>query len=577
MSESDGAGGDAGDAGAVTETPDLYGAYPRLSEPQIRVLEPMGERRPTQPGDVLIREGDQTTYFIVILAGCVEVVAGFGFDSRRVAVHGPGRFLGELGLITGEAAFVSSVMLTPGEVLAVPVERLRELVAHDPALGELILRAFIVRRSLQIKMGAGLRIVGSRFSPETRRLCEFAARNRLPHALIDLERDEGAQKLLETFGVSREETPVVIWRDGEVLRNPSTTELARLIGLPTLDTPRMVVDLVVVGAGPAGLAAAVYGASEGLSTMVVDAVATGGQAATSPKIENYLGFPAGISGAELAERALVQAEKFGANISVPTAATALGQDGGYHLVRTENGSTILARAVVIASGVHYRKLDVPGLEEFEAMCVYYAATYVEAMMCRDDPVVVVGGGNSAGQAALFLADSAAHVTLVVRESDLRENMSAYLADRIEVNPNIDVLLNSEIREFVGDTALEAVVVENHSTGERRTVPARDVFVFIGAEPHTSWLERQVALDERGYILTGPAVHALGAGGEQPLFLETSRLGVFAAGDVRSGSVKRIASAVGEGSMAVRFVHERLAATETAGAQSSHESAPALVS
>ncbi|MDX6287159.1 MAG: thioredoxin reductase [Frankiales bacterium] len=551
----------------LTETPDLYGAFPRLNDRHIQILESLGVRRTVGAEQVLVREGERNANFIVVLDGFVEVVSDYGGENRPVAIHGPGRFLGELGLIRGESSFVTNVMRTSGEVLEVPVQHLRQLVDRDPALGELILRAFIVRRSMLIKLGAGLRIVGSRFTSETRRICEFAIRNRLPFTFVDLEGDESAHQLLETFGVTPDETPVVVWTDGRVLRNPTNADLARLIGLPHIESPQLVVDLVIVGAGPAGLAAAVYGASEGLSTIVLDAIATGGQAATSSRIENYLGFPAGISGAELAERAIVQAEKFGADLSVPSKVISLEESRGYHVVRTDGGTELLARAAVIATGVHYRRLDVPGLMELEASCVFYAATFVEAEMCRNDPVVVVGGGNSAGQAAMLLADHAVQVTLVVREGSLRENMSAYLADRIERNPKIDVLLNSEIRECIGDGPLEAVVVENTASRERRTVPAREIFVFIGAEPHTRWLDGQLALDDRGYICTGPAAaNAASANGHKPeeplLFLETSRPGIFAAGDVRSGSVKRIASAVGEGAMAVRLVHDRLTTAAT---------------
>jgi thioredoxin reductase (NADPH) len=544
----------------LTETPDPYGAFPRLNEQQIQILESLGVRRRVGAEQVLVREGERNTNFIVVLDGLVQMVSDYGGEHRQVAVHGPGRFLGELGLIAGESSFVTNVMRTPGEVLEIPVQHLRQLVERDPALGELILRAFIVRRSMLIKLGAGLRIVGSRFTSETRRICEFATRNRLPFTFVDLEGDESAHRLLEAFGVPPDETPVVVWTDGRVLRKPTNADLARLIGLPFIESPQLVVDLVIVGAGPAGLAAAVYGASEGLSTIVLDASATGGQAATTSRIENYLGFPAGISGPELAERAIVQAEKFGADLSVPTKVVSLNERRGYHVVQTDGGTEFHARAVVIATGVHYRKLDVPRLMELEATCVFYAATYVEAEMCRNDPVVVVGGGNSAGQATMFLADQAAQVTLVVRESSLRENMSAYLADRIERNPKINLLLDSEIREFIGDRPLDAVVVENTASGDRRTVPAREIFVFIGADPHTRWLDGQLALDDRGYICTGPAAaNGASANGteDERLFLETSRPAVFAAGDVRSGSVKRIASAVGEGAMAVRLVHDRL--------------------
>jgi thioredoxin reductase (NADPH) len=548
----------------VAETPDLYGAFPRLSEEQLAVLSRHGERRVTREGEILYRQGDRDCDFFVILAGTVAAVEQEGDEERVIAVHGPGRFLGELSLLTGEAVFVTTIVRHAGEVLAVPIDRLREVVAGDPSLGDLILRAFIQRRSLLIELGVGFKIIGSRFSPDTRRLREFAARNRLPHRWIDLENDHDAEKVLRQLGVTPGETPVVIIRCELVLRNPSNADLARAVGLPEANAPEAaVLDLLIVGAGPAGLAAAVYGASEGLSTTVIEGVAAGGQAATSSRIENYLGFPSGISGAELAERAQIQAAKFGARISVPAQATALEDGDGHYVVRLEDGTALAARTVLIATGARYRRLDVPRLEEFEGTSVYYAATAMEAQMCVGDPVAIVGGGNSAGQATVFLASRAARVRLIVRGDDLAEEMSRYLADRIERLPNVDVLLHSEVRELLGDGALEAVVVEDNRTRERRWIETRVVFVFIGAEPHARWLGGAVGLDDHGFVLTGLAA-ARAAGDSQqetddrpPLALETSRSGVFAAGDVRSGSVKRVAASVGEGAMAVRLIHDHL--------------------
>lgn len=544
----------------LEETPDRNGEFPRLSEAQIEALAGRGERRRAPQGEVLFREGDKGYDFFVVLDGKVAVVAG---DETMIAVHGPRRFLGELGLLTGQAAFFTAVVGEAGEVLGVPVDRLRELVTEDPALGDLILRAYLLRREMLIGLGAGFRIVGSRYSPDTRRLREFAARNRLPHRWIDLEEDEAAESLLRNLGVAPEETPVVIWRGNEVLRNPSNAELASRLGLREPRAVEDVCDLLVVGAGPAGLAATVYGASEGLVTVTLDAVATGGQAGASSRIENYPGFPSGLSGAELADRAEIQAEKFGAHINVPAETTALGQRDGYHVLELDDGTTVSAVTVLIATGARYRKLAVPRLEEFEGTSVFYAATLMEAQLCRNALVAVVGGGNSAAQAALFLAEHTQKVRLLIRHGDLGRDMSRYLADRIERNPKIEVLLHTEVRELVGDRVLEVLIVENNQTGERRRLEARDLFVFIGAEPHTRWLGDELALDDRGYILTGrDAVRPTGKGtpqqlGYEPYLLETSRPGVFAAGDVRSGSIKRVASAVGEGAMAVRLVHARL--------------------
>jgi thioredoxin reductase (NADPH) len=547
----------------LEETPDT-GAYPRLDAAQLAELEQYGERQPTSVGEILIREGERPPAFHVILAGKVAVVDGYGTtDERRLGVHGPGRFLGELALVVGQPAFVTSVVIEPGEVLAIPLDRLHEVAVHDAAFGEMVMRAYLARREMLLQLGAGLRIIGSRFSPDTRRIRDFAARNRLPHRWIDLERDPAAARLLDELGIRPEETPVVIWSGTKVLRNPDNAELAREIGLPMPTEQQIDADLVVVGAGPAGLAAAVYGASEGLTTVALDRVAPGGQAATSSRIENYLGFPAGISGAELAERAVVQAEKFGARISVPGEAVRLGQDEGYHLVQLADGRTIRARTVLVVTGAKYRRLDVPGMDRYEATSVYYAATDLEARLCAPDPVAVVGGGNSAGQAALFLADHVAQVHLLVREDALTRGMSYYLADRIERNPKIEVRLNTEVRELRGDVALTEVVVTDNRTGAQDPLPARSLFVFIGATPHADWLGDGVERDEQGFVVTGPEVAHNGraetwqALGREPMLLETSEPGVFAAGDVRSGSVKRMASAVGEGSMAVRLVHEYL--------------------
>jgi thioredoxin reductase (NADPH) len=554
------------------ETPDVGGMFPRLGEDQFAELSEHGRRRQMEPGDVLIREGQRDRDFLVILSGKVAVYEGYGTPEQQlVRLHGPGRFLDEIGLLIGQPAFVSSVAYEPGEVLAVPLPALREVVAADPKLGDLILRALVCRRELLIGTASGIRIIGSRFSPDTRRLREFAARNRLPHTWIDCDEDAGAEELLRQLGIQAAETPVVIWRNEHVLRNPSNADLARLLGLPPPGASGTVCDLVVVGAGPAGLAAAVYGASEGLRTVVLDSVATGGQAATSSRIENYLGFPTGISGSELADRAVIQAEKFGATISVPVEATGLAQRDGYHAVRLNDGGEIRARTVVIATGARYRRLDVPGLAEFEGSSVYYAATIMEARFCRHLPVVVVGGGNSAGQAVVYLSRHAESVRLLIRHDDLGRDMSRYLVDQIERNPDIEVLRCTEVRELVGPNGvLEAVVAEDNRTRERHRLPARLLFVFIGAEPCTGWLSASVALDDHGYVRTGAAVDATSpdrvpAVDGPASLLETSRPGVLAVGDVRSGSIKRVASAVGEGAMAVRLVHEHLARTgRTAG-------------
>jgi thioredoxin reductase (NADPH) len=543
------------------ETPDVYGGFPRLSDAQISVLAALGERRNAPAGQVLVAEGSPTCDFYLVLRGMAAVVEGHGTpDERVISMHGPGRFLGELSLLRGEVVPYTITMAEPGEVLVVPAGRLRELVTRDPVLGSLILQAYLIRRSILIGLGVGMRIIGSRFSADTRRLREFAARNRLPHRWIDLEEDPGAEALLHQLNVPPERTPVVILPGDKLLENPAESELAAALGMAAPVPSRAVCDLVVVGAGPGGLATAVYAASEGLVTVVLDAVATGGQAGTSPRIENYLGFPSGISGAELADRALIQARKFGAGIWVPAPATGISHtDGGYQITLAD-GTTVSGRMVVIATGARYCRLDVPSLAAFEGTSVYYAATQVEALRCQNDPVVVVGGGNSAGQAALFLARQASHVSLLVRGGDLTANMSRYLADRLQ-RSTVDVLLHTEVREATGDGSLQQLVVEDNRSGARRTIDARALFVFIGAVPSTDWLDGQLALDEDGFVLTGKEAGPESGPGDpgvtgRRLLLETSWPGVFAAGDVRHGSIKRIASAVGEGAMAVRLAYER---------------------
>ncbi|MDF3340977.1 FAD-dependent oxidoreductase [Mycolicibacterium septicum] len=543
----------------LPETPDMYGAYPRLSDDEIATLEVGGARRTVDTGETLVREGEPSDYFFVILSGKVAVTMTDEAGNRHVIrVHGPGRFLGELGDLEGQAAFYTAEVVEAGEVLVVPTERVRALVVHDPVLSDLILRAYLLRRSLLIQEESGFRIVGSCYSPDTARLREFAARNRLPHRWIDLERDKHAERLLRRFGVSPLDAPVVIW-GSEVLRNPTNTELARRVGLTVPDTVPDESDVVVVGAGPAGLGAAVYAASDGLTTAAMERIATGGQAGTSSRIENYLGFPGGISGADLAERAALQAGKFGARIIVSAEITRLESGGGQHRVTLADGGSVVARAVVLAMGARYRRLAVPGIESFEGNGVYYAATFQEALLCGTGPVVIVGGGNSAGQAAVFLASQVSQVYLVIRGDDLNNKMSRYLVDQINRHPRVTVRSCTEVLQVHGDDALSEVVTEDKRTGERHSIPTRALFVFIGADPNTAWLAGAVQLDDRGFVPTGPAALYSDIDGSQvparqPMTLETSQPGVFATGDVRSGSVKRVASAVGEGSMAVRQIH-----------------------
>jgi thioredoxin reductase (NADPH) len=539
------------------ETPDLHGAYPRLTDAQIEMLDAYGVRRVFEPDEVLIEEGEPSKYFYVVIQGRVGVYDDYHGRRRLIRVHGPRRFIGELSTLTGQVEFVTAAALEHGAVLAVPAQRMRALALHDPELGDLILRAFLVRRSLLIDSGAGFRIVGTPTSPDTQRLRSFAIRNRLPHRFLDIERDALAESLMRQLGISPEDLPIVIVSGHAVLRNPTITELAEATGLRQRDAERELVDLIVVGAGPSGLAAAVYGASEGLTTVVLDAVATGGQAATSSRIENYLGFPAGISGAELAERATIQAEKFGARIMIPGEAHALQRINGCYTVLAEADLEIVGRSVIIATGARYRKLDVARLAHFEMTSVFYAATRFEAQQCGQQSVAIVGGGNSAGQAAVFLSQTVPQVFLLIRHGDLHRDMSQYLIDQISATPNIEVRYHTEVRELLGDETLTGLVVEDNQTGARETLFVGALFVFIGATPCTSWLVNSIGLDQDGFILTGEQA-AAADGAARPQLLESSWPGVFAVGDVRSGSVKRVASAVGEGAMAVRLVEAQFA-------------------
>lgn len=548
----------------IEEPPDRNGAFPRLDDDQRARLHAVGDLRKVASGDVLFDEGDDSYDFFVVESGAVAIVRGYGTENNVVAIHGPHRFLGELNLLTGGRAMMSAVVRDPGEVIHVPVQRLRELVARDEELSNLILRAYLARRALLIEIGGGVRVIGSRYSSDTRRLREFLARNRVPHHWVDLEADEEAERLLRALGVATSETPVVVGARG-VLRNPTNAEVAGLLGLSSRGTPPPLCDLVVVGGGPAGLSAALYGASEGLDTQAIDAVAFGGQASTSARIENYLGFPTGVSGSELAERAQIQANRLGARMVVPAEAVGLGRENGHFSVKLANGDEVNGRTLIVATGAHYRRLPIAGLERFEGVGVYYAATQAEAQLCQGDPVLIVGGGNSAGQAAMFLSRYASGCRLMIRGDDLAKSMSRYLIDELANRPQVEIITECEAVELKGDQALEAVVIADKRTGQRRELDIKALFVFIGAEPRTEWLRGHVEMDEHGFLVAGRDLRddQLGAyGSERPYFLETSQPGIFAVGDVHSGSIKRVASAVGEGSMAVRMIHQRLAAAVT---------------
>lgn len=548
------------------------GADPFLSPPldgeQLALLRRYGQVRPTRAGQVLFREGDRAYDFIVILSGAVSVVDHEAGVVRELAILGPGRFVAELNILTGERVFATAVVSEPGSVLVVPVDRLQEVITQNQDLSDVIVQVILRRRQWFVQQRAGLQILGSRTSPDARRLREFAARNRLPHTWVDLDTDPGAGPVLAGQGLSPGDAPVVLMRGGEVLRNPSNSQLARAAGLGTAAVPRKTFDVAVVGAGPAGLAASVYGASEGQATAVIDGLGVGGQIGTTSRIENYLGFPVGVSGEEFAERALVQALRFGATLLTPRTAAGLTRHGDDYVIRLDTGEELAARTVIIATGVAYRQLDATGLEGFEGAGVYYTPLGAQDQIMPGDPVVIVGGGNSAGQAATWLADHAHPVTIVIRGENLAASMSQYLIDRITRHPAITVMFRSAVREVDGSGRLERVVVEDLTMSTRRTLAAAALFVLIGAEARTQWLAESIELDSHGFIVTGPDLSEPARNapaweklGRDPYLLETSLPGVFAVGDVRSNSVKRVAAAVGEGSIAIRLASEHLSSRD----------------
>jgi thioredoxin reductase (NADPH) len=556
------------DASGTTLSHLQAGRSPVLDAAQISVLRGYGSESDVAAGDLLFAEGDETYDLIVLLQGQVEIVQDRGRPGETVlATYGPSQFLGELGLLTGQRVYLTAVAMTPGRILRVSPERLRIVMAQELDLSELILRAFLLRHSILTQIGSGLTLIGSRFHPDTRRLLEVLARNRLPSKWLDLESSPDAETMLQELDVPVEDLPIVIVPGGPLLRNPDSPTLLQSLGLSGTGAhgEADLCDLLVVGGGPAGLAASVYGASEGMSTTLAEDTALGGQAGTSSRIENYLGFPAGLSGEELAARAALQAQKFGVCIKLASTATGLSSVNGIHRVTFESGETISAKAVIIATGARYNRLPLDRLSTFEGTGVYYAATQMEAMMCGEGPVVIVGGGNSAGQAALFLGSSCTEVSIAIRGPSLDSSMSRYLIDQIDRMPNIKVLTHTQVTRLIGNDELERVELVDSARQETTTLAVRGLFVFIGAQPATGWLDGQLAMDSKGFLLTGAMLPTtiFDGDGQTPLFLETSRPGIFCVGDVRSGSVKRCATAIGEGSMAVRLVFERLQATGSA--------------
>jgi thioredoxin reductase (NADPH) len=538
--------------------------FPKLTDAQVQLLSRHGEVRSIEAGQVLWGLGDSNYDVMVVLEGLVAVVVGSGREERDVAVQRPGDLMAELNIFTGQGSEALGIVREKGSVLAIPASEFRALVGRELEFGDFVLQTLFRRRQALERLALGVRIVGSRFDPDTQRLREFAIRNRVLFEWADVDDDRGRAWLAELSVVGQ--APLVLLGSGKFLTNPTNAEFAEEVGLRHQAGGQVrTFDLAVVGGGPGGLAASVYAAAGGLSTVLLDAVALGGQAATSGRIENYLGFPAGVSGAELASRAQLQVAKFGAEILVPSRAVRLVERDGFYVVVLEDGDELEARGVILALGVHYRRLPIPHLADYEGRGVAYAVDVARAGLGPADTAVVVGGANSAGQAALTLAEEGRRVFLVVRGTSLEAGMAGYLRERIAANSAVEVMLGSEVRAVDGDGRLERVTVEETRSGAHRTLEARAMVVLIGAEPPTEWLAPELALDDHGFILTGPA---LGRGlgqrepwrtlGREPFLVETSRPGVFAVGDVRSGSTKMVAPAVGEGGMAVRFLGEHLA-------------------
>ena len=537
--------------------------FPKLTPAQIDRIAAHGRIRSVHPGEVLIEQGDTSVPFFVVITGEVEIVRPFDAYETLVTVHGSGEFTGEVNMLSGRRSFFRARATKPGKVIELDHQQMLTLVQTDAELSDILMRAFILRRVELIAAGVGdIILIGSTHSASTLRIKEFLMRNGHPYSYIDLERDPDVQNLLDNFKISASEIPVLICRGQLALRNPSNQQIADCLGFNESVDQTHVRDLVVIGAGPSGLAAAVYGASEGLDVLVLETSSPGGQAGSSSKIENYLGFPTGITGQELAARAYLQAQKFGAHMLIAKA-TRLICDRKPYVIEFENGARISTRTVVIATGVQYRKLPLENLSRFEGAGVYYGATFVEAQLCGGEEVIVVGGGNSAGQAAVFLAQTAKRVYMLVRSAGLAASMSRYLIRRIENSPTITLRPQTEIVALEGDNHLNSAYWRNGKTGQTEKHEISHIFVMTGADPNTRWLNDCMALDSKGFIKTGPDLlpEDLGAAGwpltRPPYLLETSLPGVFAVGDVRGGSIKRVASAVGEGSIAISFIHKVL--------------------
>jgi thioredoxin reductase (NADPH) len=535
--------------------------FPVLTGAQLARLQRYGQRRRVRAGEILAEPGDRGLPMWVVLSGSIEAMLVGMAGETTVVTHTAGGFSGEMSTLRGISSMARMRVCTDGEVLEVDQNRVRTIVQTDSELGEIFLRAYILRRVGLIQAQVGdVILLGSSHSADTLRLQQFLTRNTHPYVYLDVQEDAAARDLQEHFKLNVSELPVVICRGVVTLKNPSTEEVAACLGMNQAVDDERVRDLIVVGAGPAGLAAAVYGSSEGLDVLVLETGTPGGQAGSSSKIENYLGFPTGISGLALAGRALVQAQKFGAEIRTAAPAMRLKCDGRPYAIELASGASVRGRCIVLASGAEYRQLSLGDAARFLGVGIYYGATPTEARRCRGEEVIVVGGGNSAGQAAVFLAGSSSVVHMLVRANGLADTMSRYLIRRIQDTPNIKLHVNTQITALEGTDELERVSWATSSTGAKETLCIRHVFLMTGAVPSTHWLSGCLALNEKAFVLTGPDLRSqdldakLWSTNRQPEFFETSRPGVFAVGDVRCGSVKRVAAAVGEGSACIQQVH-----------------------
>jgi len=529
--------------------------FPRLSPAEIDRLRRFGQCRSFKAGDMLIRAGEEGHGLSILLSGRVEILQHDQVGRRiPIVTHEAGSFMGELAQLSGRPALVNGEALTDGEAIEIPPDRLRAVLIGEAELGERIMRALILRRVGLIERGAGPIVVGSEGDGDVLRLVNFLRRNGHPYLRLDPEQDNCGQALIDRFAVGQEALPIVLCPGGQLLRNPSEDQLARCLGLVGPIDPDRIFDVAIVGTGPAGLATAVYAASEGLSVLALDCRSFGGQAGASARIENYLGFPTGISGMALMGRAYSQAQKFGVEMAIPDEAVSLQCGSDPCRLTLANGEQVNARSVVIATGARYRRLEVDRLHEFEGTAVHYWASPLEAELCHGQEVALIGGGNSAGQAVVYLADRVSKVILVARRP-LARTMSQYLVDRIESLVNVEVIIDAEIAGLEGDEGkLEAVVVRDRDSNREERRQVTHLFSFIGAEPNTDWLEGTgLRLDARGFVLTGPDA------GDERYPLGTSRRGIFAVGDVRSASVKRVAAAVGDGAQVVAAIHLYLAA------------------